>query len=742
VFLNLNQVNGTLTTVLKSENDLVPDSVEQENPSLSTAKLTFRVHIDQGALAPAPQTGVFLEWAIITDPTEIDGEGEEGMDASLTELIPKDLENDGSQSETDDGDDDMMDAGNVEEHGRELDIEVGTTRRLTGPLLKGYEYTKFEPEPYHPSHSDSPGYARLIPNQPKALKALKGLKKILHPIRETGRGHKDPEFDLWCHARLEGMMSMLSMFTNIQSRTYNQWGASACQAAIGMGRGRHCARRLCELNRAFLADKEILPLNPFGDWNESLLVDEYIVNEINVYLLSLGNEITARKLMDFLHGKEIKEKYGIERNISHKTACRYLRVLGYRFQYTPKGQYVDGHERGDVVAYRNKVFLPKWRKFMNRMASWDKDLKEHLPPEDQKRVVVWFHDESIFYAHDRRKKGWFHKDASAKPYTKGEGASLMVADFVSADFGWLTSPDGKWSARRIFKPGKNRDGYFTNAEIMDQAKEATDILREFYSEYDHVLIYDNATTHLKRAEDALSAKSMPKGIPKHGTNWGIEVSMRDPTTGKLVYRPDGTVEKTKIQMGNAQFRNGDPQPLYFPMNHPNIDLRGKFKGMAVILQERGYTNASSKLAQCKGFKCAPMATDCCCRRILYNEPDFADAESLLETMCCGQGVEVVFLPKFHCELNFIEQCWGRAKTVYRTYPPSSKEEDLTRNTLSALASVPLRMMRRFATRSRRFMDAYEKGLNGKQAAWASRKYRGHRVLPNNILDELDKANVI
>jgi hypothetical protein len=187
----------------------------------------------------------------------------------------------------------------------------------------------------------------------------------------------------------------------------------------------------------------------------------------------------------------------------------------------------------------------------------------------------------------------------------------MVADFVSADFGWLTSPDGKRSAWRIFKPGKNRDGYFTNTEIMDQAKETMDILQEFYPEYDHVLIYDNATTYLKHAEDALSARSMPKSIPKHGTNWGIEMSMHDPTTGKLVYCPDGTVEKTKIPMGNAQFGNGEPQPLYFPMDHPNIDLRGKFKGMAVILQEQGYTNASGKLAQCKGFKCAPAATDCC-----------------------------------------------------------------------------------------------------------------------------------
>ena len=42
------------------------------------------------------------------------------------------------------------------------------------------------------------------------------------------------------------------------------------------------------------------------------------------------------------------------------------------------------------------------------------------------------------------------------------------------------------------------------------------------------------------------------------------------------------------------------------------------------------------------------------------------------------------------------------------------------------------------------MDAYEKGLNGpgKQAAWASKKYRGHRVLPESIFMELDQANVI
>jgi hypothetical protein len=37
------------------------------------------------------------------------------------------------------------------------------------------------------------------------------------------------------------------------------------------------------------------------------------------------------------------------------------------------------------------------------------------------------------------------------------------------------------------------------------------------------------------------------------------------------------------------------------------------------------------------------------------------------------------------------------------------------------------------------MDAYRKGLTGKGAAWAVKKYRGHQVLPESILRESDHA---
>jgi hypothetical protein len=37
------------------------------------------------------------------------------------------------------------------------------------------------------------------------------------------------------------------------------------------------------------------------------------------------------------------------------------------------------------------------------------------------------------------------------------------------------------------------------------------------------------------------------------------------------------------------------------------------------------------------------------------------------------------------------------------------------------------------------MDAYRKGLDGPKAVWANRKYHGHQVLPNNIIETLETA---
>ncbi|OAX35609.1 hypothetical protein K503DRAFT_696673 [Rhizopogon vinicolor AM-OR11-026] len=49
---------------------------------------------------------------------------------------------------------------------------------------------------------------------------------------------------------------------------------------------------------------------------------------------------------------------------------------------------------------------------------------------------------------------------------------------------------------------------------------------------------------------------------------------------------------------------------------------------------------------------------------------------------------------------------------------------------------------RFSTRSLRFMDAYYRGLDGKQAVWTSKQYQGHCVLPKTILADLETVNLL
>lgn len=181
-----------------------------------------------------------------------------------------------------------------------------------------------------------------------------------------------------------------------------------------------------------------------------------------------------------------------------------------------------------------KTFLPAWAAIKEKTRDWschERDGDYPRPSLQEQKTVVWWHDESTFYANDHRKTRWFHNTKTTVPYAKGEGPSQMVADLISADYRWLRSPDGKEEARFFFKAGKNREGYFTNQDILEQAQKSMDIL--------------------KHADGALSARNMPNGTSKAETNWGVEVNIRD-AAGKQVYAADGKSISVKML---------DPKPV-------------------------------------------------------------------------------------------------------------------------------------------------------------------------------------
>jgi hypothetical protein len=119
------------------------------------------------------------------------------------------------------------------------------------------------------------------------------------------------------------------------------------------------------------------------------------------------------------------------------------------------------------------------------------------------------------------------------------------------------------SAHIIFKAGKNQDGYFTCDDLIEQVDKAIDILEERTNGFaTGLFLFDNAPSHHKWADDALSARNMLKNP---FSDW--------------VHRKGGA------RMCNASLPNGQPQNIYFEHDHPT--MLGWFKGIEVIIREHG-----------------------------------------------------------------------------------------------------------------------------------------------------------
>lgn len=134
------------------------------------------------------------------------------------------------------------------------------------------------------------------------------------------------------------------------------------------------------------------------------------------------------------------------------------------------------------------------------------------------------------------------------------------------------------------------------------------------------------------------------------------------------------------------------QDFYFPENH--LTMPRWFQGMETIIHECGMWPEKGLRAQCKGFKCKAGQTDCCCHHLLFCQPDFYSQKSHLEEYITSCGHICDFYPKFHCELNFIEQYWGAVKFRYRLSPKTADINAMERNVVACLNNVPLLQIRR------------------------------------------------
>ncbi|KAG2357755.1 hypothetical protein BDR07DRAFT_1490342 [Suillus spraguei] len=474
-----------------------------------------------------------------------------------------------------------------------------------------------------------------------------------------------------------------------------KWTQAADETVAVLHGGSWLSCNLQTWSKAYIKYCAKLPMHRYGN-HHSRIDDKVLATDIKLHLQCVGKYVSAQEIVNYLSNPEVQSHHGLSKTISLVTAQRWMLKLGYHWKEEEKGQYVDGHEREDVVTYHQK----------EDDVMVEEDLDE-LPRH--RRVVVWFHDESTFYAHDRHDVRWVHSTEAAVPKPKGEGASLMVAHFVSADYGWLQSKDGAETAHILFKAGKGWDGFFTMDNIIAHAKLAMDILDKYFPHDDHILIFDNATTHVKRADDTPAARNMPKNPSK---TWGPMVTTKD-MHGNVMHDANGKPLKSKMQLADTHLIDGTLQSFYFMEGHEKAWLRFSMNEdlMKKQASNRNVLASNVPLARCR--IAAPIVS-------FIISPTLSMSSHTLK-------------------LFVRNMCWGFAKQVYRQFKLSSKEDDLEHNVIAACDSIPLQTMCKFAIRSRRFIDAYQKGLNGMQAAWAVKKYCGHRILPESIMQNFDNT---
>ena len=198
----------------------------------------------------------------------------------------------------------------------------------------------------------------------------------------------------------------------------------------------------------------------------------------------------------------------------------------------------------------------------------------------------------------------FWCDASFNPVkSKSEGRAIMVSDFIVE------------ADRSFLEVGGTREGYWNAHRFKDQMSKAIGIFNFKYPGRKALFVLDNSPCHRRMPSNALNAKAMNRGP-----------AGRQPVMHDTVW-------------------NGRPQSL--------VDENGIPKGLDCVLGERGVDVRGKSRDQL--------------RAILSSHEDFRSEPNEIEKIVRHSGHGVIYLPKFHCELNPIERVWCSAKQYTRSH---------------------------------------------------------------------------
>lgn len=265
--------------------------------------------------------------------------------------------------------------------------------------------------------------------------------------------------------RHRAVLNFLKLQVKFPERTREQ---AALQVAECLGRGLYMARKIVKWERQWVSEKQIEEgQQGCHIKSRSWFNDEGVQIAVRESIASSGDKLTAQRIAQVvgeylgsekatttvqniltesiaLSGPVILESLNTSRGlkIRLRTARKWLKCMGFYYGTVSKNVYIDGHEREDVVKYRQDNFLPAWAKLAQRMVIFSEDGTWTLLlglQDGKKPLVLVTHDESTFNANDGKRHIWMEKGKTPlRP--KGRGKGIMISEFLTPG-GRLHVPD-------------------------------------------------------------------------------------------------------------------------------------------------------------------------------------------------------------------------------------------------------------------------------------------------------------
>jgi len=183
--------------------------------------------------------------------------------------------------------------------------------------------------------------------------------------------------DLVMTTRLNAMPHTLNFY--LDESDSMGWRNVSWMAAKAAGCGESLARKarrwILQYTKGDFQEK-CLPLTRYGRFNTQALHDEDLSSRIQLHLQALQADkiyIRAQDIVDYVKSPEMQGCMGTKATtISINTARRWLKANKWRYRKAKKGEYVDGHEREDVIEYRNG-FIKCFEGYEGCMTMYDRD---------------------------------------------------------------------------------------------------------------------------------------------------------------------------------------------------------------------------------------------------------------------------------------------------------------------------------------------------------------------------------